>query len=364
MKTTMLKSTLCAFAVCAALTPAMALAQDTGAAAYDAGDYATAQELWTAEADTGSVAAMLGLARLADSGLLGEADPEAAFFWYLKAADKGDAEAQLNVALGYDSGLGVERDATKAMLWYGRAALRGVTDAQLGLASLFDSADAANPALANHWYAQAGSSNSAKSIADAPALAAPELLFSDVNDKGAELVWLAPAAKSTTYHLEILDAAAPGDGYAKPVVTEQTDGSALLLEDVALPDTVVWRVMNVGNAQADYRATAWQTVGDATPPAGRVTLNIDETVAAMASAAEIFAADLRAAGYWVRVVGAVEESALAGLGTHVTYGYQADLALADKVARYLPGPSDGVGFVQRPGTTEPGEIIVHLTTGE
>ena len=363
MKTPMLKSTLCAFALCAALTPAMTFAQETGAAAYEAGDYAKAQELWTTEADAGSVAAMLGLARLADSGLLGEADPEAAFFWYLKAADKGDAEAQLNVALGYDSGLGVERDATKAMLWYGRAALRGVTDAQLGLASLFDSDDAANPALANHWYAQAGSTNKAETITDAPPLATPELLFSDVHDKGAELVWLAPAAKSTTYHFELLDAAASDEGYVKPVVAEQTDGSALLLEDLTLPDTIIWRVMNLGDTLADYRATEWQAVGDATPPSGRVTLTVDETVAAMANAAEVFAADLRAAGYWVRVVDA-QDDAPAGIGTHVTYGYQSDLALADKVARYLPGPSDGVGFVQRPGTTEPGEIIVHLAAGE
>lgn len=363
MKTPMLKFPLCALAFYVALTPAVTLAQDTGAAAYEAGEYTTAQERWTTEAGSGSIEAMLGLARLADSGLLGEADPEAAFFWYLKAADKGNAEAQLNVALGYDSGLGVERDATKAMLWYGRAALRGVTDAQLGLASLFDSDDAANPALANHWYAQAGSSNSAESMADAPALATPELLFGDVHNRGAELVWLAPAAKITTYHFELLDAAASGEGYVKPVVAEQTDGSALLLEDLTLPDTMVWRVMNLGDALADYRATEWQAVGDATPPAGRVTLTVDETLTAMVSAAEVFAADLRAAGYWVRVVDA-QDDAPAGIGTHVTYGYQSDLALADKVARYLPGPSDGVGFVQRPGTTEPGEIIVHLAAGE
>ena len=363
MKTPMLKFPLCALAFCVALTPAVTLAQDTGAAAYEAGEYTTAQERWTTEAESGSIEAMLGLARLADSGLLGEADPAAAFDWYLKAAELGDAEAQLNVALGYDTGLGVERDETEAMLWYGRAALRGVTDAQLGLASLFETGTVTNPALANYWFAQAGADHKVDADAEAPLLAAPEVLFDDVHENGAELVWRAPAAQSDTYRFEVIDAAVD-DGYADPVTTEQTDASVLLIDDAALPKAAIWRVMNLGDAQADYRATAWKSVGGAEPPAGRVTLTIDETVAAMAKAAEVFAADLRAAGYWVRVVGAVEEGASVGLGTHVTYAYQSDLALADKVARYLPGPPDGVGFVQRPGTTEPGEIIVHLAAGE
>ena len=347
-----------AFTFCALMLSASSAVAQDAAAAFAAGDYATAQQIWTNDASAGSTDAMLGLALLADAGFLGEPDPEAAFGWYLQAAELGEPEAQFNVALGYDTGLGRDRDPAQALVWYTRSALRGYAEAQYNLGLIYESAESGNADLARYWFDLSGTERDVVETPAAETLAAPDIIFADVSAETAEIAWRGPATTDPIYELEILDAS--DAGYQPPVLVSQTAASGLLIDDAALPDAMVWRVINLADNGSDYRASAWQATDGARAPEGRITFVVDDAVPGMAAAADTFATDLRAAGYWVRMITQAQDAASAGLGTYISYGYQADIALADRVSRYLPGPADGVGYVQQPEKTRPGEIIVYL----
>lgn len=359
MKSVLFHPPVLAFTFCALMLPASSAVAQDAAAAFAAGDYATAQQLWTEDASAGSTDAMLGLAILADAGFLGTPDPYAAFGWYLQAAELGDPEAQFNVALGYDTGLGRDRDPAQALVWYTRSALRGYAEAQYNLGLIYESAEGGNADLARYWFDRSGTE---RSIAETPqpgTLAAPDIIFADLSAETAEIVWQAPATTDPIYELEVLEAS-DVVGYQSPVLVSQTAGSGLLIDDTALPDAMVWRVINLAGNGSDYRASAWQATDGTRAPEGRITFIVDDAVPGMASAADTFAGDLRAAGYWVRILTQTQDAASAGLGTYISYGFQADITLADRVARYLPGPAEGVGYVQQPEKTRPGEIIVYL----
>lgn len=342
------------------ILPSGLFAQDTGAAAFAARDYALAEQLWAQEAAKGSAEAMLGMGVLADSGKRRDANPQAAFGWYLTAARMGLAEGQMNVALSYDAGLGQERDLEQALLWYTRAALRGHRDAQHNLALIYASGDNSNIDQATYWLDLAGINRDLPATNVVAELAAPDIVFGDVTAEGIEIVWRASATAHSVYQIEILDMTQGDGNYQAPLFTTDTSGSGLLLADVTLTDNAIWRVVNLAANGSDYQASPWQGAAEEVLPKGRITFVVDNAVAGMAETAAIFAQDLRAAGYWVRLDLEPQDTSNAGLGTYVSYGFQSDIALADLVARYLPGPADGVGYVQRPASTRPGEIIVHL----
>ena len=52
-----------------------------------------------------------------------DADPAAAFKWFLRAADQGHGLAQRDLGLLYDAGWGVEQSLQEAYFWYSLAAL-------------------------------------------------------------------------------------------------------------------------------------------------------------------------------------------------------------------------------------------------
>lgn len=348
--------------VAAAILPTGMFAQETGAAAFAARDYAKAEQLWAQEAAQGAAEAVLGLGVLADSGARRPANPQAAFGWYLTAARMGLAEGQMNVALSYDTGLGQDRDLEQALAWYTRAALRGHTEAQQNLALMYavGASGNMNVVQARYWFDQAGVAHDLPTTQDVSTLAAPQVIFDDVTSDRIEIVWQATASSSPLYQLEVLDAAADGSDYQPPVFTTETAGSGLLITDIVLPDNVIWRVINMAENASDYRAEPWHGATQEDLPKGRIILVADDAIPGMVDTAAVFAQDLRAAGYWVRLSLESQDSANAGLGTYVSYGFQSDIALADLTARYLPGPSDGLDYVQRPGRTRPGEVIVHL----
>lgn len=358
MKFALFQPAVQAFTFCALMLPASSAVAQDAAAAFADGDYATAQQLWTEDASAGSTDAMLGLALLADAGFLGTPDPDAAFGWYLQAAELGEPEAQFNVALGYDTGLGRDRDPAQALVWYTRSALRGYAEAQYNLGLIYESAEGGNPDLARYWFDLSGTARDSVAAPAAETLAAPDIIFADLGAETAEIAWQAPATTNPTYELEVLEATVTG--YQPPVLVSQTAASGLLIDDAALPGDKVWRVINLAGNGSDYRASAWQATDGTRPPEGRITFIVDDAVPGMAAAADTFASDLRAAGYWVRMITQAQDAASAGLGTYISYGFQADITLADRVARFLPGPAEGVGYVQQPDKTRPGEIIVYL----
>lgn len=342
--------------VLAILCPASGWAQETGADAFARNDLTTARALWQDEAAAGSAEAMLGLGLLADRGVDGARDPAAAFEWYAQAAALGLAEAQFNLAIIHDAGTDRPRDVDAAILWYTRAALRDHARAQFNLGLLYEAGDgiAPNPALAQYWFDKAATAipaAAAKALPPQPAIGvtAPDLLFA----QGGEVVWTITEASSQTFLVEALRLPDSTGDYATPEVTVVTAGSGLLLDADA---DVLWRVSSLAPDGTTYAASGWAGMADITPPAGRVTLIADPSSPAMRTAAEVFATDLRHAGYWVRLdARAPEES-----DTYISFGYSADKSLAADLAAYLPTLTGITPVKQSLNSTAPGEIIVNL----
>ncbi|MDW4496465.1 tetratricopeptide repeat protein [Sulfitobacter sp. D35] len=357
------------------LLAAPLLADQSGSDAYAAGDFDTARQLWQAEAETGSPEGMMGLGLLADRGLGGPRDADLAYQWYLKAARAGLGEAQFNVAVLHDSGVTGPRDPQTALLWYTRAALRGVGRAQFNLGLIFAAGDgvARNDALAAHWFAEAAKTVPAAServqglsgpVPAGPA-SPPRVLSSTLKDGELELVWTAsPGGARDSFLVEVTQA--PGtDGFAAPLMTYETGGSGALLTVPAASGPLLWRVSRLRGDGPGYAAGPWLGAPGATAPAGRIVILTPDTVTAR-GAAEVFAGDLRASGYWVRLdthdgptsVAAVQER------SSVEYRFAEDLALAERVAVYLPGlDASDTKRTEFDGTL-PGEIFVRLVAAE
>lgn len=347
------------------LCPALGWAQDSGAEAFANRDFATAKQLWQQEAATGSAEAMLGLGLLADRGHGGARDLETAFDWYAKAADLGLAEAQFNLAIMYDAGLGRQRDSAQAVTWYTRAALRGHPRAQYNLGLLYETeeAETANPDLASYWFEQAAQTvpaaaeKSRDSGSDIGIVAAPTIAFAQGSGQNAELVWQSAPQAGPTYLVEILEVPVADEDYPAPVLSRRTTASGLLDDETPVPQNSVLRVSNISNDATDYAASAWVGNGAVQGPDGRVTLMVDPASPAMATAATLFATDLRAAGYWVRVATDIMP---AFEDFYISYGYTADLPIVERLANYLPRTTDFIPVKQVLDGTQPGEIIVNL----
>ncbi|WP_019956132.1 tetratricopeptide repeat protein [Yoonia vestfoldensis] len=344
--------------VLAILHPASGWAQDTGAQAFARNDLAAARALWRDEAAAGSAEAMLGLGLLADRGTGGARDPEAAFDWYAQAAALGLAEAQFNLAIIHDAGTDRPRDVDAAILWYTRAALRDHARAQFNLGLLYEAGDgiAANPALAQYWFdkaAMAIPAAAAKALPPQPAIGvtAPDLLFA----QGGEVVWTIAEASSPTFLVEALRLPRGTDNYAAPEIAVVTAGSGLLL-DAGDDADVLWRVSSLAPNGTNYAPSAWAGADGIVPPAGRVTLIANPSSPAMRSAAEVFATDLRHAGYWVRLDARAPQEGEA----YISYGFAADQPIAAKLAAYLPTLTGITPVKQSLNSTAPGEVIVNL----
>lgn len=110
---------------------------DAAYAAYQSGDYGTAQELSRSRAEHGDARAqsLLGLMYYAGRGVL--KDEREALTWFNRAADQGDAAAQLQLGIMYSDGRGVPQDYAEAAKWYQRAADKNTPEAQYNLGILY-----------------------------------------------------------------------------------------------------------------------------------------------------------------------------------------------------------------------------------
>ena len=107
-------------------------------------------------ADNGDLNAIEGLATAylnGDDDV--EADPEKAYYWFVKAAEAGNAGAMYNVGLFTAKGYGTERDFIKAAEWMQRAADAGDEDAQESADEYRKLADAVEKARKGDAQAQA-----------------------------------------------------------------------------------------------------------------------------------------------------------------------------------------------------------------
>lgn len=109
----------------------------TGIAAFVRGDYATAAETLTPDAEAGDAEAQFYLGLMYASGLGVEQDYLKAIDWYRKAADQDMPQAQYQLGQLYESGEVFERDYETAAELYRAAAQWGYAPAQTNLGSLY-----------------------------------------------------------------------------------------------------------------------------------------------------------------------------------------------------------------------------------
>jgi TPR repeat protein len=106
-------------------------------AAYDAGDYSTALQLFEQCAALGESAAMARLAIMHELGQGTPMDFDAALAWDMKAIEAGDTSAVFNIALTYVR----LREIRKARRWFERALDAGWGEAAIELAKLYAVSD-------------------------------------------------------------------------------------------------------------------------------------------------------------------------------------------------------------------------------
>lgn len=127
---------------------------EEGLRAFKSKSYATALQLFRAEADRGQAAAQYYLGRMY---LLGEgvtANYEQAATYFLAAATSGNTDAQFYLGTLYYLGEGVSKDYTKALLWYQRAAAEGDRSAQYSLGVMYAAGEGVpkNTVQALMWF--------------------------------------------------------------------------------------------------------------------------------------------------------------------------------------------------------------------
>ena len=109
---------------------------DTGAAAYDAGDYEKAFNEFKPLAEKGDEFAQLMMGDMYTFGRGVLQDDKEAARWYTEVAEYGYDRAQYSLGVMYDQGRGVPKNEKKAVEWYTKAAEQGYLLAQFNLAAM------------------------------------------------------------------------------------------------------------------------------------------------------------------------------------------------------------------------------------
>jgi len=98
-------------------------------AAYSAGDYTNAKNIWLQLANKGHVQSQFNIAYMYEFGIEVKPDYTQAVKWYRKSAENGYARAQNFLGWMYETGKGVTRDRVLALKWLKMAATQGSKDA-------------------------------------------------------------------------------------------------------------------------------------------------------------------------------------------------------------------------------------------
>ncbi|MEQ9225637.1 MAG: tetratricopeptide repeat protein [Parvibaculum sp.] len=139
---------------------------DKGVAAYDAGDFAQAFEIWLPLAQNDDLAAMRNVALLLRQGKGTAPDPERALYFYERAGRGGLVSAQVNAAFMHLDGDGIPQDYKQASFWFHAAAVAGVPVARYNLGVLYERGLGVerDPARALAWYALAAQAGHQKAL--------------------------------------------------------------------------------------------------------------------------------------------------------------------------------------------------------
>lgn len=109
----------------------------SGEAAFERGDYATAYRELRPLAEQGGAGAQYHLGTMYATGRGVPQNLAEAVKWYREAADQGYTDALSNLAWMYVNGSGVPQDYAQAAKWYRQAAEQGNAIAQSSLAVMY-----------------------------------------------------------------------------------------------------------------------------------------------------------------------------------------------------------------------------------
>ncbi|MDP2123835.1 MAG: tetratricopeptide repeat protein [Parvibaculum sp.] len=139
---------------------------DEAVAAYDAGDYKKAFDIWLPLAQRDDLAAMRNVALMLRHGKGVERDPERALYFYERSGRAGLVAAQVNSAFMHLDGDGIPQDYKKASFWFHAAAMAGVPVARYNLGVMYERGLGveADPARALAWYALAARAGHAQAL--------------------------------------------------------------------------------------------------------------------------------------------------------------------------------------------------------
>ncbi len=110
-------------------------------AAYRAGNYQDALEIWTNLAEEGDADAVAWIGACYANGDGVDVDDAQAMAWYLRAAEMGNPLAQANVGAFHYMGRGTEKNLEKAVHWLERASEGGDLNGLFNLAQLYTHGD-------------------------------------------------------------------------------------------------------------------------------------------------------------------------------------------------------------------------------
>lgn len=102
------------------------------------GNHAAAREVFEACAEAGYTAAMNWMAQMANNGLGGTYDPDAAARWSRRSAEAGDPIGKLNHGIDLIRGHGIARDEARGRALVDEAAREGVAAARRLRAAGYD----------------------------------------------------------------------------------------------------------------------------------------------------------------------------------------------------------------------------------
>ena len=105
-------------------------------------------------AEAGNLNAILLLADCCQNGWGMEADPEAAFSWFMKAAEAGDPQGMIAISNCYHDGIGTAVDPEQSFIWDLRAAEAKHPAGMLNVGICYENGfgTEADPAAAVDWY--------------------------------------------------------------------------------------------------------------------------------------------------------------------------------------------------------------------
>jgi predicted nucleic acid-binding Zn-ribbon protein len=127
--------------------------------AYDRANYATALQVWLAQAKSNDPQAQTYVGEIYEKGMGVTPNYVEAASWYEKAANQNYARAQSNLAYLYEKGLGVQKDPVKALNLYRKSA--GLTDNDLTFTSDVESVRSEMQAQIDDLSAQLEQQNAA-----------------------------------------------------------------------------------------------------------------------------------------------------------------------------------------------------------